>query len=52
MSITPIELVGMIKRESWPMHWLLDSLGQKIDDRFPMVGNTMLWETTRYSAER
>jgi hypothetical protein len=25
-------------RESWPMHWLEDSKGQKKDCRFPMVG--------------
>ena len=41
VSITPMELAGMRRRESWPMNWLLDSLGQKIDGRFPMVGNTV-----------
>jgi hypothetical protein len=31
--------VEIKSRESCPMHWVKDSIAQKKDCRFPMVGN-------------
>jgi hypothetical protein len=41
--ITPTELLGeMTNKESWPMHWLEDSMGKNRECGFPMVGNATL----------
>ena len=52
MSITPEELGQTIRIESLPLQWRGDSVGQKRDGKFPMLGKDKgKGETIRYLAK-
>jgi hypothetical protein len=39
VTVAPKKLGRTRITEALPMHWLGDSVGQKMEGRFPMVGN-------------